>query len=418
MRETAEKIEAQPAGNQVARCAPALEASPGRFDPRSVSPQQVLALQRSAGNGAVARMLAQGRAIQRYVEKTDSDGDPWRVSESGQSALWVKEAEGGQSLYASPELVKQANEKLANAGENGSFIRLKATHKKLKGGLLEGHSADVRRVEPRLVTIGPDPDNKKLQEINKGLRADDDGTDSKEFALWADCGRASRTVMGTDLSTGAKPAAHTKIGGAENVSAPSTSPASFTTVYKEAMPEFMKADDSRKFLKADVHYKKDTKWSWKDWKFHAREIMKDPVDDKDAKRLYWELGEDGRRAFDEQTGVNLGADPEIGGAYTLVTEREMPGFSTQGAKTWNFHWAGVVMKDGENNVTLENYAVSYGTSADPVENAKLQKQAYDEVNRSWVFQMYGTKQKGQTFHEQHLASGTHGTRGSTFAVKV
>ena len=45
-------------------------------------------------------------------------------------------------------------------------------------------------------------------------------------------------------------------------------------------------------------------------------------------------GEDGRRAFDEQTGVNLGADPEIGGAYTLVTEREMPGFSTQGAKTW------------------------------------------------------------------------------------
>src|SRR5438105_2119898 len=136
MRETAEKIEAQPAGNQAAGCAPAVEGSPGRFDPRSVSPQQVLALQRTAGNGAVARMLAQGRALQRYVEKTDSDGDPWRVGESGQSALWVKEAEGGQSLYASPELVKQANEKLANAGENGSFIRLKATHKKLKSGLL------------------------------------------------------------------------------------------------------------------------------------------------------------------------------------------------------------------------------------------------------------------------------------------
>jgi hypothetical protein len=363
-------------------------------------------------------MLAAGPVLQRYAEKTDSDGDPWRVSESGKSALWVKEAEGGQTLFASPDLVKEANAKLADAGENGSFIRLKATHRKLKSGLVEDTSADVRRVEPRLVSLGPDPGNKKLQEINKGLRADDDGTDSKEFALWADCGRASRTVMGTDLSTGAKPAAHVTVGGADKVMDPSTDPAKFTSVYKDAMPEFMKDEENRKYLKEDVHYKKGTNWSWKDWKFHTRELMKEPADDKEAKKMYWELGEDGRPVFDRQTGVNLAADPEIGGAYTLVTERDMPGFATQGAKTWNFHWAGVVMKDGDNNITLENYAVSYGTSADPVEAAKLAQKAYDEVNRSYVFQMYGTKQEGQTFHEQHLKTGTHGTRGSTFAVKV
>jgi len=32
--------------------------------------------------------------------------------------------------------------------------------------------------------------------------------------------------------------------------------------------------------------------------------------------------------------------------------------------------------------------------------------------------MYGTVKEGQTFHEQHLDSGTHGTRASTFATKV
>ena len=132
----------------------------------------------------------------------------------------------------------------------------------------------------------------------------------------------------------------------------------------------------------------------------------------------WKLGPKGRRAFDFYTGINLAADPEIGGGYTMATEHDMPGFKAKGPKTWNFHWAGVVMKDGDNNITLENYAVSYGTSPDPVENRRLQEKAYNEVNREWVFQMYGKKKGGQTFHEQHLKSGTHGTRGSTFAVKV
>lgn len=70
--------------------------------------------------------------------------------------------------------------------------------------------------------------------------------------------------------------------------------------------------------------------------------------------------------------------------------------------TWNFHWAGVVMKDGTDNITLENYADGKG---------------YDSVNTDWNFQMYGTVKKGQTFHEQHLATGTHANRASTFKVE-
>jgi hypothetical protein len=76
----------------------------------------------------------------------------------------------------------------------------------------------------------------------------------------------------------------------------------------------------------------------------------------------------------------------------------MPGFKKNKGMTWNFHWAGVVMKDGDNNVTLENYAVALDGP-----------DGYAYVDRAWAFQMYGTKKVGQTFHEGHLASRTHGT---------
>lgn len=52
---------------------------------------------------------------------------------------------------------------------------------------------------------------------------------------------------------------------------------------------------------------------------------------------------------------------------------------------WNYHWAGVVLKDGEDNVTLESAG---GTSL-----GSLGK-------HSWWFEMYGTKKVGQTFKKQ------------------
>lgn len=374
------------------------------------SSRHLMALQRSAGNRAVVGLLA-GRAkedqrIQRYEEVKDKDGDNWRMSESRKSALWVKQEEGGQTLFATPDLVKQANGKLAKAGQNGSFIRLAVEESGPVAGLLPELSGDAQTVVPKLVTVGPDPGNKKLAVINQGKRADDDGKKNKEFALWADCGRSSRVVMGTDAQ-GASPHAEYRVGGKAVATAPSTKPSNFTRAYSDAMPKFVKDKKNKKFLKEGVHYKKGMLW----------DSYITPTDDKDAKRLYWELGEDGRTAFDVAVGINYGANPEIGGAYTIATGSDFPGFSS-GPRTWNFHWAGVVMKDGPNNVTLENYAVSYGTDPDPVKNQELQQKAYDEVNRSWVFQMYGLEYKSQTFQGQHVASGTHGNRGTTLAVKV
>jgi hypothetical protein len=378
--------------------------APGQYQPGQRRGQWLLSheLAHVVQQGGAAR-----RVVRRYVVKTDTDGDTWRVSESGKSALWEEEKEGGRTLFMAPDLVKKANRKLRKAGKNGSFVRLSVDEGTvLKAGILDGVSDTVRKVTPKLVTVGPDPGNKKLEEINAGASADDDGTTAAEFAMWADCGRTARTIMGTD-STGKKPSARRKIGDTESVSARSTSPQSYTDIYLLAMKPFMEKAENKPYLKKDVHYTKTLLW---------KSLVK-PTTDKQAKRLYWELGEDGRKAFDKFTATNLSANPEIGGAYTMATEKEMPGFKSKG-RTWNFHWAGVVAKDGSNNITLENYAVSYGSDPDPVKQKALQTLAYNHVNRSFDFQMYGTKKEGQTFHEEHLGSGTHGNRASTFAVKV
>jgi hypothetical protein len=377
--------------------------APGAYEPAAPSGQRLLAheLAHVVQQGGTAR-----RVIQRYRVKTDTDGDTWRLSESGKSALWEQEKEGGRDLYIDPDLVKKANKKLRQAGTNGSFVRLSVDEtRRLKSGLLTGVADTVRRVDPKLVTVGPDPSGEKLKRINEGKRKDDDGSKSAEFALFADCGRASRVVMGID-ATGGKPSAHRKIGGTESVSAPSLNPKTYTDIYLLAMEQFMQVPENKQYLRSGVHYTRFLAWK----------SMVKPTTDKQAKKLYWELGKDGRKSFDKFTGTNLAANPEIGGAYTMVTEREMPGFQAQG-RTWNFHWAGVVAKDGSNNITLENYAVSYGSDPDPVKQKELSDKAYNHVNRSYDFQMYGTKKEGQTFHEEHLASGTHGNRGSTFAVK-
>ena len=378
--------------------------APGQYRPGDRGGQWLLSHE-------FAHVVQQGgaarRVVQRYRVKTDTDGDTWRVSESGKSALWEEEKEGGRTLFMAPDLVKRANRKLRKAGTNGSFVRLSVDEGTgLKAGILDGVSADVCKVTPKLVTVGPDPDNSKLKQINEGASADDDGTTAAEFAMWADCGKTSRTVMGTD-DAGPKPSARRKIGDTESVSAPSSAPKTYTDIYLLAMKPFMEVPENKVYLKSGVHYTRFLMW---------KSLVK-PSTDAAAKNLYWALGEDGRKAFDKYTATNVAANPEIGGAYTMATERDMPGFKTQG-RTWNFHWAGVVAKDGSNNITLENYAVSYGSDPDPVKHKKLQIKAYNHVNRSYDFQMYGTKKEGQTFHEEHLASGTHGNRASTFAVKA
>jgi hypothetical protein len=79
---------------------------------------------------------------------------------------------------------------------------------------------------------------------------------------------------------------------------------------------------------------------------------------------------------------SLAANPEVGSNYYTALPKNAANLG------WNYHWAGVILKDGGDNVTLESAG---GTSLGSVGKA------------SWWMQLYGTKNVDQTFKKQlHL----------------
>ena len=69
----------------------------------------------------------------------------------------------------------------------------------------------------------------------------------------------------------------------------------------------------------------------------------------------------------------------------------------------HLHWGGVVLKSEDNAdiVVLENYSVS----------------KWDEENKNWTFDLYGTKKRDQTFHGRHKATGQHGDAPTTMVIE-
>ncbi|MBN1945320.1 MAG: DUF4157 domain-containing protein [Bradymonadales bacterium] len=150
----------------------------------------------------------------------------------------------------------------------------------------------------------------------------------------------------------------------------------------------------------------------------SKNVFREPKHGQQAKVLFAALSEEGQKAFGATLEINEAANPEVGEGYTMATGSDIPGFTKVDKMTWNFHWAGVVMKAASDNITLENYAITFKETGDPKKDEENIQKASTWVNLNWVFQMYGTKKEGQTFHEQHLKSGTHGSKATTFRVKV
>jgi hypothetical protein len=361
------------------------------------------------GHAAVRPKPVSGGAapVQCYGHTPDRS---WRISDSDKSGVPQDQDEGGNTFYATPDIIKDGDAKLLAAQ---SAIGLDQTDEtaEVEGNTLHSVAPYLR---DQAVEETDHERTKKLKDINSGDKEDDDGvTEDGILAMWTDCGKAARTIMGVQ-DTGTNPKVTTNIGDSRRSSSPS---AYSEEMYPKAIKAFFGDEASESFLKEGVHYTKVGQVI----------TMVEPTDAAHAKRMYSALGEDGREAFDAHVGINRYANPEIGDAYNMVTEKQMPGFSKQSGRTWNFHWAGVIAKDGGDNITLEGYAIS---AAEEIRKAKqtlsgealnkeierLKKWAADYVDRDWVFQMYGTD-PGETFHDDHLKSGTHGNRATTFHVK-
>ena len=348
------------------------------------------------------------------------DGDGWKLGETGEAVTNSR-----QDLIATDKLIDEANSKLKGAGKDGSFIELEGTD-----SYNIGNGKTGKMVEPKWVDKGAkDGMHRGVSDVNSGKKADTEGETSGSMALWSDCGKSSGAVTGSQ-QRGDRSGIYNDGGQKKTTKGTMdnsvsgwlrTEPGGFAnTVYMELVPKFIKKGENAGFLKEGVHKKTTRYTGFAGW---VRGVLGKPKEEvkfikpkniKHAKAMYVDLGEDGQDKFDKEAGINHYANPEIGQTYTMATEGDMKGFEkVQKDFTWNYHWAGVVMKDGSDNISLENYAVT----RDYAKSKGLDSTGMF-INREWNFDMYGTEDKDQTFHQAHLDTGTHGTKATSIAAKA
>lgn len=399
-----------------------------------------------------ARDASASLAVQRYSFETTSAGDA-QVGEGKQTALL-----GSQQLYAAPGLISGANAKLQASGKKGSYIALKAG-----GGSLavDGHS--LTSVQPEFLSKAGSA-HSDVEKANAPGGTDTKGTANGPMALWTDCGRSSAAVTGSSGSGSDRSVVYYENGVAKLGKGIDDSTVSdwlkgepnrmANQVYMDLLPSFISRSDNAPYVIEGVHYDMRSNTVTGALAGAAAgaglgalvgsfiggvgavpgaiiggiagaiaggyvgsktlsKVFRKPATIAEAKAMYLALGNVGMDKFDREARINFYANPEVGESYSMATEGDMPGFkSYPGQDTWNYHWAGVIMKDGSDNITLENYAVTrkYAES--------LGVRQGDFIDRGWNFAMYGTTDKSQTFHHEHLESKTHGTHATSIAVRT
>ena len=348
-------------------------------------------------------------AVQRYKREKLGGVNHTKVSNTGKSAVVPS-----QQLYADSSLVATANAALKSVGKHGSHIKLVEDPSKYVAP--KATTTKINRVFPAWVPHGKDDGNHATCSKANAGGADSEGVKSGKLALPTDCGNSSGSVTGSTLSGHDRQVVYQK-NGKEQTShgfddpkqAYHDEPHNFSNkVYFDLMPGFIADPANEKFLIRDHHFTESG----------GKKTLVKITDALQAKVLYHRLKLVGQEAFDKAAGLNHFANPNIGESYTMATEENMPGFKPQGPKTWNFHWAGVVMKDGADNLTLENFAVE----EDVAKQAGVAQSKY--IDREWNFDMYGTVDatgavdESQTFHQEHLNTGTHGSQATSMAVRT
>ena len=325
----------------------------------------------NSGNGSLQT------SIQRYY-----DHGGFRMSDDGKMGVHQARSIGGQTAYATPDLIKDASDQLKAAT---SVIELKPGNESGKIYDLDDNPHDVVDVVPV---------NTKNE------------TEGSNMDLWADCGRSAKTVSGMDQGTGqghASPRAkYSKDGKTKTVTGNDWMEIQKVKMFRSL---FSTENPWWKFWKAKYEGKLDIKTISKklsDYNKLKKQWLKEKDEDKKgkigkemsklasemdvlARAEYEKLDPEAKDDFDKQAGINMYADPEIGEAFHISSGGNDHPDKPANAKTWNFHWAGAALKSGSDTVTLENYSVSN----------------YNKENKDWVFQMYGVGKEGQSFHEEH-----------------
>lgn len=308
-----------------------------------------------------------------------------RIADDGKMAVPEESMIGSKTAYATPSLITSASAALKAAT---SVIELQPGGLSWKANDKDGNN------EQDLVDIVP---------VNTT-----DGSKDTSMNMWADCGRSAKTVSGMDGGSGqgnASPVARYNKNGKErkgkqgdwmDIQKVRMMMDLFSTKsswWKIFSPKYKsKLDLSGLNAKLVVYNDTKAKWAAEPDKESGKAlalqrkmaILAKELDDM-SRAEYEKLDADAKDQFDKEAGINMYADPEIGEAFHVSTGGNDHPDKDPDAGTWNFHWAGVVMKTGGDTMTLENYSVS----------------DYAVQNEDWVMQIYGVGKKGQSAHEEH-----------------
>ena len=332
-----------------------------------------------------ARVTGASEGTVRFYTIPTIKGSQYRVSDDANIAVRQDSKYGSKAAYAHTDVI-------AAAASAKSALSVSAG-----SGSLTVTGADGRgtRLSKVMVNNG----------ANKSRGA--------KMSLWADCGRSTRCVSGADggsgQGSGSLNAAYRDPKGAVKTGMAAHSP----EIHKvEIMCDYFGAKLDMKKIRA--YFDEYVAWGNKMTTNKAEEDERDAAvawyaDQLDRlSRAEWDkLTDDEKKQVEKAAGINRYADPGVGDAYHMSSGGNTHPDLALGESTWNFHWAGVVMKSGGDNVTLENYATD----------------DYDETNTNWDYQMYGvhkhggSNKAGQTFQEQHRdVHKQHGTDPTTMHV--
>ena len=376
-----------------------------------LTPAGALALQRAAGNQAVARALRAGAAppglIQRFRESRM--GRVGRVSGGGQLILTTSKV-----LYATSEAIDASRTALSAVG---ALVTLAPA----EGVALRGKSfpdldaqfrdREYRRVVPAI--NGPAVAGKLWERLKQKQPGG-------SFRTYADCYRTGMMAAGLNPA-GRNQAEKLPLPGGAGGDVPvmsglkaseagTASPAAraAASFFEHALPRF------KTMLESGAHANKFPPIVG-DLARYERATGKQKLDTGHAVYRVILENEEARQLFVKEFGINEFASAEIGQALTQVNDpQEKAEGEQEGKDLWNFHWAGVVMKDGPDYVTLENCAIELAemNEKELAENAdfalpggnllpsKKFMTKQDIISDRWYFQMYGAAE--QSFHSQNV----------------
>jgi hypothetical protein len=346
----------------------------------ALAPNQVDVAQKKYTGTETISDVANTNVVQRQVVQLFSPvGEETKYSVNHRFMLL-----NPKSLWTLQENLDHSNTIL---NEKNSFVKLVKTGLEFEsafGGTM--HEIEPKWDSTRAATI---PETQRLEKANKNV----DG-----YITHADCFMNAQTVMGVeDTATGSlnsvaplfvhdskrsqiKPINKTKIQAGPTSTISGNAPTrGYLAFLEHALPAFYATLD-KKLNKTDAEKDFLSKW--------RRETLNGflaAYRELSGKEEYAAVLE----AFSLQFGVNTHMSPDIGEGLAVINQpyerAEMQnaienGESNPDNELWNYHFAGVVMKDDDDYVTLENYSVGNDTVD----------------NQEWIFQMYGTGD--QSFH--------------------